>query len=145
MVFEMEKQGKVDLDRVKSPCDVRCLLGWAAVNENMNKLGFDESSVQVSCVPNTRAYNEVYVLDFFGIDSYASYVLFGNRHSGTLTNRYQYLCDLIKEREQALEKPLPDWNKIASVSWESLQLQTLNNLQSWYLAGCPVEAKTNER
>ena len=87
-VFELDKEGRVNLDIIESGCGTyRCLLGWYGYFTGLN---VKSNSLMPEC-------------KHFGLTSTQWLALFGAKiEAGTLTDRYNYLCSLIQEKEKEL-------------------------------------------
>ena len=123
VVFEMDKQGRVDLNEIDSNCGaIHCLWGWYQEIEGIE----------------LRASDKTLVKHFGG--NFDCDRLFGASECGTLADRYDYLCNLIREREAQL---VPERNFIKEIEeiiqrsdliHEEIaerQLITLDNLQAF--------------
>ena len=126
LAFEREKMGIVNLDTLYACGSYLCLKGDYA----FNILGLrGNSEIRVWCLTED---------DHFGMDKAEREKLFGfTRNAGTLQDRYEYLCNLIKEREKAERNFTKEIEEIIQRSdlihdeIAECQLITMNNLQAF--------------
>ena len=122
IVFEMDKQGRVNLDYVDSDCGTaHCLFGWYRII----------TGEQILIIASPEHFN---------LDSASDCRLFTGSSGMSLADRYNYLCNLITEREAQL---VPERNFIKEIEEiiqrsdlihdeiAERQLITLNNLQAF--------------
>ena len=103
VVFEMEKEGRVNLDSYSCGTS-HCLKGWYAALS-----GQIHQEVSLWCV---RDFAKVLSggENHFGLSRNENCTLFGLSFRGSLQDRYDFLCQLIDERMK-LEVPERDFAK----------------------------------